>query len=95
MTLFIQKLGSTYKFYESPTLYPSRGSVTGSFTGLALFGREWGSNNLNFTLDQFIIRKSSLYDASLYVKSSLNEPAAICADIWSAPYSNEASAAAP
>jgi len=95
LTLFIRRLGSTYKFYDSPAIYNSYGSVTGPYTGLALFGREWGSNNLSFTLDQFIIRKSALYDASLYVKSSLNEPAAICADTWSAPYSNEANATAP
>ena len=68
------------------------------FSGLALFGKEWGTattSNVSFTMDNFFVRRKTAVEPTTSVSNYAKESAAICADQWTTVPSAEASVDTP
>jgi len=79
--------------------YSSTGDPALPAETIVLYGREWGtgSSDLSFDLDNFLIRRylqdtTATSEPAASVNIGSKEAAILCPDIWTGPYSNEATA---
>lgn len=100
--LAVARVGGQYSFGAG--YYMSDFTAVGSslsdipFTGLALFGREWGTattSNVSFTMDNFYIRKKATVEPSASVSTYNKETATLCGDQWTSEPGNVTSVTTP
>ncbi len=77
MYLAIRKVGTSYSFWSSPDRI--NWTKTGgdysdlAFNNVALFGKEWGSANLSFSMDDFILKTYTSTAPTLVLSGSEEE----------------------
>jgi hypothetical protein len=77
MYLAVRKNGTTYSFYWSTdgSLWTQAGSTYSdvTFNNIVLMGKDWGTgsaNDLNFSMDNFLTRKYSSIEPTVYIGTS-------------------------
>lgn len=95
----VKRVGGSYSFlYGSDNNYlQPRGNIYNDipFNGLVLFGKEWGTNNLSFGLEYFLVRKVAAKEPSGSHDPNAKIQATICGAVWNAPYSDHIAVTAP